>query len=116
MGFNNAAMTVGANAIKAVITHAQLHSADPGAGGTSNAHSGRMAITWGSTSADGDFALSSPLEFSGLTPGANCTHVSLWSASTSGTHYGNVALSGDTEANSEGEFTVTALTVDGSSS
>ena len=116
MPFNDAAMTVGANAIKAVVLYAQIHSGDPGAAGTANDHGvARQAITWGSTTGAGDFALSSPLAFTGLSAGATCSHISLWSASTGGTTYGNEALTGDTTANSAGEFNVATLTADGSS-
>jgi hypothetical protein len=40
--------------------------------------------------------------------------VSLWSAITAGTWYGNFALTGDQTANAAGEYTVTALNLNGS--
>ena len=117
MPLNNAAMVVGANALRSTITHAQIHSGDPGAAGTANNHGvARQAIAWSAAANDGDFGLSAPLNFTGLTPGANCTYISVWSASAAGTTYGNFPLTGDTVANASGEFSVTALNLNGSAS
>jgi hypothetical protein len=63
----------------------QLHTADPGAAGTTavaNA-STRNAIAWGTPSA-GSMALSTLPDFTG-TASETITHVSLWTASTAGT-------------------------------
>lgn len=117
MALNNPAMVVAANALRSAITHAQIHSSDPGAAGTSNNHGvARQAITWTSATSDGDFGLSSALNFTSLTAGATCTWISVWSASSSGTWYGNFQLTGDTTANASGEFTVSALNLNGSAS
>ena len=115
MPLNNPAMVVAANALRSAITHAQIHSGDPGAAGTANNHgAARQAIAWTGATNDGDFGLNSALNFTGLTPGANCTWISVWSASSSGTWYGNFQLTGDTVANASGEFSVTALSLNGS--
>lgn len=117
MALNNAAMVVAANALRSAITHAQIHSGDPGGAGTSNNHGvARQAITWTAATADGDFGLASALNFTGLTPGATCSWISTWSAVSAGTTYGNFALTGDTVANASGEFSVTALNLNGSAS
>lgn len=117
MALNNAAMAVAANALRGALAYAQIHSGPPGGSGTSNNHGiSRQGISWSAVSGDGDFDLASPLEYSGLTPGATCSHLSLWSAASAGTYYGDVALSGDTTANSMGEFSVIDLDMDGSSS
>jgi hypothetical protein len=55
-----------------------------------------------------------PLNFTG-TPGAAATHALFFSASTGGTFYGFDALSGDQAFNAEGEYSITALTITGSS-
>ena len=117
MPLNNPAMIVAANSLRAAITHAQIHSGDPGAAGTANNHgAARQPITWTSATADGDFGLSSALNFTSLTPGATCAWISVWSASSSGTWYGNFQLTGDTTANASGEFSVSALNLNGSAS
>jgi hypothetical protein len=117
MALSDAAMIVAANALRTAITHAQLHSAAPGGSGTSNVTSAaRQAVTWAAATADGDFALSSAVNFTGVAASGAVQYVSLWSASTSGTFYGSYALTGDQTANAAGEYTVTALTVNGSAS
>jgi hypothetical protein len=116
MALSDAAMVVAANALRGAITHAQLHSGAPGAAGTSNVCSGsRQAVTWAAATSDGDFALSSALNFTGIAGSGAVQYVSFWSASTAGTFYGSYALSGDSAANAAGEYTVTAITLNGSS-
>jgi len=115
MALNNPAMVVAANALRSAITHMQLHSGDPGAAGTSNVTSAaRQAITWSAATNDGDFGLASSVAFTGVAANGAATYVSLWSASTGGTWYGNFQLSGDQTANAAGEYTVTALNLNGS--
>lgn len=115
MALNNAAMVVAANALRSAMTHMQLHSGDPGAAGTSNTTTAsRQAVTWSAATADGDFGLSSAVAFTGVAANGGATYVSLWSASSGGTHYGNFQLSGDQTANAAGEYTVTALNLNGS--
>lgn len=117
MALNNPAMVLAANALRTAMTHMQLHSADPGVAGTSNATSAaRQPITWSAASADGDFGLSSAINFTGVAASGAATYVSLWSALTAGTWYGNFALTGDATANSAGEYTVTSLNLNGSAS
>lgn len=116
MPWNDAMMQVAANAQRAAGTHMQIHSGDPGAAGTSNNHGvARQAISWTAATADGDYGLNSAVNFTGLTPGATCSWVSVWSASSAGTYYGKFQLSGDTLANASGEFSVSALNLNGSS-
>lgn len=115
MPLNNPAMVLAANALRSAITHMQLHSGDPGAAGTSNTTTAaRQPVTWSAAAADGDFGLSAAVNFTGVAANGATTYVSLWSALTAGTWYGNFALTGDATANSAGEYTVTALTLNGS--
>jgi hypothetical protein len=55
-----------------------------------------------------------PYDFTG-TPGAGATHALFYSASTAGTFYGYDALTGDQTFNAAGEYSITSLTVTGSS-
>lgn len=114
MALNDAAVVVGSNAIDTAITHMQLHSGAPGAAGTSNVVGSRVAVN-GTVDGDGDITWSS-VAFTGLTASQAVSHVSYWSASTSGTFYGSAALSGDTAANAAGEYTVTSVTETSSAS
>lgn len=71
----------------------QLHTADPGAAGTTavaNA-STRNAITWAAASG-GSMALATLSDFTG-TASETITHVSLWTASSAGTFLQSFALS-----------------------
>src|SRR5215207_146758 len=116
MPLNNTAMVVAANALRSAMTHMQLHSADPGASGTSNVTSAaRQAVTWSAATSDGDFGLSATIAFTGVAASGAATYVSLWSAVSAGTWYGNFQLSGDQTANAAGEYNVTALNLNGSS-
>lgn len=113
-GLNDATVDIGNAAIQAVTTHAQLHTAEPNAAGTTNvATSARQPITW-VTAANGDMIVTADASFTGGAASGPCTHVSLWSASTSGTHRGYFALTGDQTFNAAGEYTVTGITVTGS--
>lgn len=113
VGLNDTALNIGNAAIQAAITHAQLHTAEPNAAGTTNvATSSRQAITW-VTAANGDIVATVDLNFTGGAASGPATHVSLWSASTSGTHYGYYALTGDTTFNAAGEYTLTGITITG---
>jgi hypothetical protein len=56
-----------------------------------------------------------PYDFTG-TPAAGATHALLFSASTAGTFYGSDALTGDQAFNAAGDYSLTSLTITGSSS
>jgi hypothetical protein len=116
MPLSNAGMVLAANGIRAGITHLQLHSADPGAAGTNAATTAaRKPVTWGAATNDGDFGLSASILFSGNGANTAVTWVSAWSALTAGTFLGRWPLTGDQSANAAGDYTLTALNIDGSS-
>src|SRR6516165_7921 len=117
MPFSNAAMVVGANAIRSYIGWMQLHTGDPGSGGAANKSSAPIqSVSWTVVTGDGDFGLAADVVFSGCTPSGPITYYSLWSARSGGVWCGNVQLSGDLTADSSGNYTVEALSVNGSSS
>lgn len=108
--FNDAALVIAANAIAAAITHAQAHSADPGALGTNAPLGTRVAITE-SVDADGDITFTAA--FTGLPANQSVTWVSYWSSAgtgtpaTGGTNYGRAQITtGDVQANAAGAITV----------
>lgn len=107
MALNDAALTVGATAVKNAITHAQLHSAATNSAGTTNVIGTRVATT-GSVDSDGDITWSN-IAFTGLSANQAVHSVTLWSASSSGTIYGTYVLTGDATANAAGEYTVTSI-------
>lgn len=115
MALNSAALQLGGAAIASGITYLSLHSADPGAAGTTaTTTAARKAATLAST--NGNIALSASVLFTGGAANGTVAYVGLWSASTGGTYYGSVALTGDTTFNSAGEYTVTALNFNASAS
>jgi hypothetical protein len=115
MPFNNTAMVVAANALRAAATHGQLHSAAAGVSGTSNVTTAaRKAITWSSATGAGDFNLSTQLDFTGGAASGTVHSITLWSASSGGTYYGEFPLSGDLAFNAGGSYSVTAIDFDGS--
>jgi hypothetical protein len=70
----------------------QLHTADPGAAGTTSVAgaSTRNAITWNAASG-GSMTLNTLSDFTGTTS-ETITHVSLWTASSAGTFLQSFAL------------------------
>lgn len=111
---NDAALTTGATAIEAEITHMQLHSTAVGGAWGSGAVGSRVAVS-GTVDSDGDINWTS-IAFTGLTANQAVGGVSYWTASTGGSNRGGSALSGDATANSDGEYTVTSVTETGTAS
>lgn len=96
-------------------THLTLHSGDPGTTGANLVPTtARIAASW-SVDADGDLTLSAQAAFVGAAANAPVSWVGIWSALTVGTFRGGFPLTGDTTANALGEYNVTALTINGTS-
>lgn len=108
MALNDAALVLAANAIDTAISHMQLYSAATDSAGTTNAVGSRVAVN-GTVDSDGDITWTT-VAFTGLSAGQTVHSVGYWSASSSGTFYGATVLSGDSAANSAGEYTVTSVT------
>lgn len=120
MALNATGLNVMADGLRAVATHLSLHSADPGSTGTNHTNHGRVAASW--PAASGGSLTISNKAFTGGTANGAVTHVGLWSAAgtgtpaTGGTFYGGFPLTGDQTSNAAGEYTITSLTINGSSS
>src|SRR5690348_12840485 len=100
MPLNNAAMVVAATALQAACAYAQSHFDDPGIAGTANPNTGaRQPISWAAPTGSGSFDLASPINFTGIAANNAVRYVSLWSAVSGGTWYGNFLLAGDLVAN-----------------
>lgn len=122
MPLSDAALNAMANELASLATHAQLHTGDPGSAGTSNvALPSRQAIVW-DAAANGDISMTGVENFTGGAASGPCTWVSIWSAAgsgnppTGGTFYGRFQLTGDQTFNAAGEYTLTDITINGSSS
>ena len=110
MALNNAALGAAGAVLVTDLAYAQLHSAAAGGSGTSNlCSSSRVAVSW--TNTNGTLTLASSLAFTGVAANGAVYSVTLWSASTFGTFYGEFVLTGDATANSSGAYTVTSLTL-----
>jgi hypothetical protein len=115
MALNDTILNAGNAEMQSLMTHAQIHTAQPNASGSNEASSGRQAITW-VTAANGDLVITQDLNFTGGASSGAATHIGFWSASTSGTFYGWLALTGDQTFNAAGEYTVTGVTITGTAS
>lgn len=95
-------------------TYAQLHTADPGAAGTTAVSSttARMAWTWGAASAGSKAAASTFPTWTNWagTNGEVVTHVSVWDASTSGNFLYSYALTASKTVNTGDTITLSSHT------
>lgn len=112
MALNDTILNIGAAAMQSAMTHAQIHTAQPSAGGSNEATSARQAITW-VTAANGDMVATVDLSFTGGASNGAATHIGFWSASSGGTFYGWQLLTGDQTFNAAGEYTVTGISIPG---
>ena len=93
--------------LTATVTHVSLHTADPGATGTSEATGGspayaRKSITWAAP-ASGATSNSNAIIFD--VPAGTYTHVGYWTASTAGTYKGSRACTSQTFSG-QGTYTI----------
>lgn len=108
-GLNNTAKNLMLDALGAVAVYASLHTADPGATGTSEVSGGspayaRKAITWNAASG-GDLDNNANPVFD--VPGSTTiTHLGFWSAATGGTFYGSADITDETFGG-QGTYTTT---------
>ena len=111
---DDSALVIAATAVDTDITHFQLHSGAPGAGGASNRLGTRVAVN-GAVDSDGDITWTN-IPFSGLPANGPVTHVSYWNGAgtgtpaAGGTYRGSSALTGDQQANAAGNYTVNSAT------
>jgi hypothetical protein len=75
--------------------YAQLHTADPGAAGTTAvaANTTRTLVTFGSAASAGAIANTAAVTWTAVPTAETYTHVSYWSASSAGTFLGSDDLS-----------------------
>lgn len=111
---NDAALIVGANAIKAAITHISIHTTGAVSASTGESTAARKPVTW-ATDADGDLTIGSTA-FTGGAANGPATRIGYWSAITGGTFYGGALLTGDQTFNAAGEYTVTSVAENNTSS
>ena len=109
MALNTGGKNVMLGGLTAVATHVSLHTADPGATGTSEVSGSpytRELAGWASPSA-GSVANSGSIVFD-VPAATTITHLGYWSAGTSGTFYGSRALDTSQTFATAGTYTITA--------
>jgi len=109
MALNTAAVDSAANTLKTTLAYASLHSATPNASGSNETTAARVAVSWSGPSTGAISA--SNLAFTGVAASGAVGFVGFWSASSSGTFYGYLPLTGDSAANAAGAYTVSSVTV-----
>ncbi len=108
MALSDAALVVGATAIKNAITHLSLHTTGAVTSSANESTAARVAST-GTVDADGDITWTS-IAFTGGTASGPVVRVGYWSAITGGTYHGGSLLTGDQAFNAAGAYTVTSVT------
>lgn len=116
MPFNNAGMVVAANALRAAAAYGQLHSGDAGAGTANTTTAARQAIAWTTPTGSGNFGLAEPVDFTNGEPDSAVYSMTVWSAATAGTCYGQFVLAADSTFDGSGGYSVTALDFTGTTS
>jgi hypothetical protein len=108
-GLSTAAKNLMLDALGAAAVFASLHTADPGASGTSEVSGGspayaRKAITWNAASgADLDNNANPVFDVPAST---TVTHFGLWSLASGGTYYGSGLLSASEVFSGQGTYTL----------
>lgn len=110
-GLTTAAKNSMLDQLGTIVTFLSLHSADPGATGTSELTGGspayaRKAASWSAASASSK-ALSASPTFD-VPAGATVAYVGYWSAASAGTFYGSRALSASETFTGQGTYTLSA--------
>lgn len=112
-GWLNTLRAAGAAYGPVAATYAQLHTGDPGAAGTSNISAGsttRNSFTFAASSSGSALALSgAPSAWTNGGTSETLTHISVWTASTSGTLLFTVALTASKAWASADTFTLNTL-------
>jgi len=92
----------------------KLHTADPGAAGATAAFGDatRIAATFAAAATDGTITTSADTNWTNVTAAGTVTHVSFWSASTSGTFLGSDDLATPRTLAIGDNFTILAGDVD----
>jgi hypothetical protein len=93
--------------------YVQLHTADPGSAGTTAVagETDRQAVTF-SAASGGAITNSADIEWLSVSTSETYSHISFWSASTSGTFLGSDALASSKAVTAGDNFTIAAGDLD----
>lgn len=113
MPLNTDGLQLAASAIASGITHLSLHTDTDTSSSANETTAARVAD--GATASNGTVTATN-VTFTGGAASGPVRRVGYWSAATGGTFYGSDLLTGDQAFNAAGEYTVTNVTISGSSS
>lgn len=105
---------VGTTFTAAATLYAGVHTGDPGSAGTANVSVGsttRLAITMGAAASGSQSLSSTPPVWTNGGTSETLSHITVWSAATTGTFYYSAALTTPQAWASGNTFTLTSLTV-----
>lgn len=114
MAFNDAALTVGAQAMADAYPYISIHTDTTLTSSAAESTAARIAASW-AVDSDGDLTCG-PLAFTGGAASGAAKRAGYWSASTGGTYGGGALLVGDQAFNADGELTIDSITETGSAS
>jgi len=114
MAFLDATLNIGADAIAAACSYLSIHTTGAVTSSANESTAARVAASW-PAAATGDLAIVVGKAFTGGAASGPAVRVGYWSASTAGTYRGGSLLTGDQTFNAAGEYTVTGITENGSS-
>lgn len=109
----DAALIVGANAVAAAYPFLSLHTTGAVTSSANESTAPRVAAGW-AVDADGDMTATNKA-FTGGAASGPVVRVGYWSLATGGTYGGGSLLTGDQAFNAAGEYTVTAIAENNSS-
>ncbi len=112
MPLNDTLLNIGVTAMQGAATHLAIHTALPNASGSNESTAARVAASW-PAAANGDFGTLTNKAFTGGAASGPATYLGFWSASTAGTFYGYLPLTGDQTFNAAGQYTVTSVSIPG---
>ena len=110
---NDAALIVGANAVAAAYPYLSLHTTGAVTSSANESTAARVAAGW-SVDADGDMTCTNKA-FTGGAASGPVVRVGYWSAVSGGTYGGGALLTGDQAFNAAGEYTITSIAENNSS-
>lgn len=115
MPYSTAAKNAMLNHLGTLVTHASLHSADPGDSGASEIAGGapayaRKAIAWNAAAA-GAMDDTAAAKVFDVPAGTTVTHVGFWGAVSGGTFYGSDPIPNEAFG-SQGTYSLTDVDID----
>lgn len=108
------ALNIGMNAMTAAYPYLALHTTGAASSSTNEATSSRVAASWAGA-ATGDTSVTSK-SFTGGAANGPVVRVGYWTLSSAGTFGGGSLLTGDQTFNAAGEYTITSIAENSSSS